>query len=199
VQSDRSWVSYVVATTALKRLHVGRSGVAESDHWVDARGSSRWKVSGGKSHKDQEQENHSEGCWICRSGAVEQRGDERRDRHGRDSSGDDSDARKAYGLRDYATLDLALGCAESHADADLLGALGDGVGDDTVNAERGKEKSQARESSDEVEQEASRGRGMIYQKLERFEVGGGLAWVDGAEGREYGRLKCLGRQGGSND
>ena len=62
----------------------------------------------------------------------------------------DADEGESGGLDDDAELDACAGCAERHADADLLGALRDGVGDDAVDAERGEDEAEGGEDRDEV-------------------------------------------------
>ena len=81
-------------------------------------------------------------------------------------------------MTDDPQLDGALGGAERHADSDLLGALGDGVGDDAVDSKRGEDETECGEDCDEVDEEAARARGVIDDVLDGLEVGGGLAWVE---------------------
>ena len=76
---------------------------------------------------------------------------------------------------------FACGCAERHADADLLGALGDGVGDDAIDAEGGKQSAEGGKCDDEEHEELARGIGVVDQHLDRLELCGGLFRVEIAQ------------------
>ena len=73
------------------------------------------------------------------------------------------------------------GCAEGHADADLLGVLGDGVGDDAVDAERGEQQAEGGEGGDQQHEEAARRVGVVHESLDGAELGGGLLWIEVAQ------------------
>ena len=79
-----------------------------------------------------------EGDGVGGRGVEEQRGDGSGDEQGGEGAGRDADEGQAEGFDEDAALDVGGGCAEGHADADLLRALGDGVGDDAVDAEGGE-------------------------------------------------------------
>ena len=65
-------------------------------------------------------------------------------------------------LDEDAALHLCRGCAEGHADADLLRALGDRVGDDAVNADGGEQQCRgAANAADEQHEELARRVGVI--------------------------------------
>src|SRR5581483_11954197 len=74
--------------------------------------------------------------------------------------------------------DVARGRAESHADADLVGAAGDGIGEDAVETDRGEQQSEERERAEESRALGGRRYLAVDDLLEGADVGQGLIGVD---------------------
>ena len=70
---------------------------------------------------------------------------------------DSADGDEARGLRDDEAEQSAAGCAEREADAHLLGALRDRVGEDAVDADGGEDDGERSEAGDEQHDEAALG------------------------------------------
>jgi len=90
---------------------------------------------------------------------------------GRGDSNGHAEQGHAQGCRDYDELDALAGCAEGHADTDLLGPAGDGIGDDSVDTEGGEQEAEDGE-------EAARRGGVVDDALHGFEFGERLAGID---------------------
>ncbi len=73
--------------------------------------------------------------------------------------------------------------AQGHADADLLGALVDGVGDDAVDAESREEQAEGSERGNQQHEEAAGRVGVVDQGLDGPELGRGLLWIQFRGGR----------------
>ena len=74
------------------------------------------------------------------------------------------------------------GCAKGHADADFLGALGDGIGDDGVDAERSENKGEEREATEQENDEAAGRSGFVHELLKSANVRGRKIGIEGLEG-----------------
>ena len=75
-------------------------------------------------------------------------------------------------------LHSSHGGAERHADADLLGLLGHGVRDNTVDSQGGEQDTESGEDGDQQDKEAARRDGMIDQRLQGPKLGGGLVRIE---------------------
>ena len=111
----------------------------------------------------------------------------------------DADEGEAEGFGEDAALDVCRGCAEGHADADLLRALGDGVGDDAIDAEGGEQSAEGGKCDDEEHEELARRIGVADQHLYRLELCGGLFGVEIAQCAEDRSGEGGGRQLCSDD
>src|SRR5262249_54563269 len=69
----------------------------------------------------------------------------------------DSERRKANTSHQDERENILRRCSESDADPDFLASLGDEIGDDTVDADSGEEKSQPCEATDESYRKTARG------------------------------------------
>ena len=173
--------------------------VAQRDHRVDAGGSAGGDVTGEKGDGEEDEDHCQEGYGVGWIGSEEEGGDQTGGCEGDYRAYGDADEGEQQRRLNDAELDLREGSAERHADSDLLGALGDGVGDDAVDSERGEDETECGEDSDEVDKEATRGGGVVDEELDGLEVGGGLAGVELAEGGKDCGLEGLGGEAGADD
>jgi len=89
--------------------------------------------------------------------------------------------------------------AQGHANADGLCLPGNGVRDDTVDAERCEKQAEGGEGGDQKHEEAARRNGAVNYGLDGPELGGGLARVQLAKGMKDAGGECGRRKAGAND
>ena len=117
-------------------------------------------------------------AWI----AKEHIGDEARAGEGDGDADRDSDSDEEKYLAHDEPADIGAFRAEGHADADFVGAAGDHVGHQTVDADAGEEDGEQAEEGGELRDEALPGDGAGDLLVERGDAGDGEVGVDGVDG-----------------
>src|ERR1700758_4480000 len=101
--------------------------VTQSDDGVDASGAARGEITRGDADQGQEKRYGEEGGGIGGADAVEKRAQEASKREGSDQAGAYAEEGDACAFADDAAKHVGGLSAESDADSDLTGALGDDV------------------------------------------------------------------------
>ena len=113
-------------------------------HGVDAGGAPRGEITCESGDGCQQNEHADESGWVSGGYAEEEAADGASESPGRSNSDEDADGGESERLKKDTGLKFLRGSAEGHADTDFLGALGDGIRDDGVDAERGKNEREER-------------------------------------------------------
>ncbi len=118
---------------------------------------------------------------------------------GDEGSYGEADGGEAEGFAEDAVLQGSGRGAESHADADFLFALADGVRDDGVDTEGGEDQGEGGEAGEQVDDEAPWGDGAIDQLFQAFKLLAGHFGVERKQGVADGGSKCGGVEAGAED
>ena len=123
--------------------------MAEGLHGLYAGGSGGGDPAGGQGDGEEEEAGGGEGDGVVGAEAVEHGFDEAAEGEGGgEAGGDADDGEPGAFAEDHGADSGALG-SEGEADADLVGALGDGVGHDAVDTDAGEREGEDAEADSE--------------------------------------------------
>ncbi len=167
------------------------SAHAESGHGIYAGGAAGGQVAGESGDGGEEEEHGREGGGVGGGDAEEESAESAGESPGGSDADEHADGGESERLEKNAGLQSLRGGAEGHTDADFLGPLGDGIRDDGVDTERGKNQREEREAAEEEYDKAAGRGGFVHELLESADVGGGEIGIEGLEGfakarREFG-------------
>jgi hypothetical protein len=114
--------------------------IAEGNHGIDAHGATRGDVAGEQGDNEKHSGNGGESERIAGADAVEEARHQPRQSKGRKQTDYDAYEREAGSMREDQTHDVTPLRAKRDANADLVGLLRDGVGEDAINSNRRQKK-----------------------------------------------------------
>src|ERR1700754_5001608 len=109
-----------------------RSVHTQGGDGVDVGGAAGGNPAGDERDDEEQRGDQGEGCDVPWPDAVEQAGGEARGGESEGNADEQCDDGETHSSADDHGLHLGGACAEGHADADLAGALADGVAHDAV-------------------------------------------------------------------
>src|ERR1700676_1350725 len=128
--------------------------VAKGDEGVGAKGAARGNVVREERDDAESDGNHEEGLRVARANAEEKMGKVAREGEGSGNAEGGAHEGEAGALAENEAKDVLVLRAEGDANADFVGALGDRVGHDAVDADDGESKCDGGESAERGEIEA---------------------------------------------
>ena len=129
--------------------------VAEGSHGVSRRRAPGGDQAGGKGGSDQSCGYEREDDWVTRRFVDPMRSEFAKSKAD-DQTEEQAAAYAACCGRENQPEYIGRSCAEGHANAEFVGARGDGVGDDAVEADDGERERKGGENSEQCGDEALR-------------------------------------------
>ncbi len=125
-----------------------RSELVQDFRRIDGGRTSRWEITGQQSDADEQDGDRNKGCEIKARGAVENARHGPIERRREDEADDDAADGKKQALAHDHLEDPVLLRSQGDADTNLLAALRDGVGEDSVDTDDGEHESDDGECAD---------------------------------------------------
>src|ERR1700742_4875104 len=122
---------------------------AQRCHRLNSGGSASWEVAAEQSNAQQKRSHRCVSDWVPGRSSEEQGGNQVGSPKGSKGTGGEAHDGKSQGLKQNRSLNTAAGRSEGHAHAYLLCPLCYGIGDNSVDAQRGKERAETSENSHE--------------------------------------------------
>src|SRR5712664_2200772 len=148
--------------------------VAEGYDGVDAGGTTGGDEASQQGDESEQGGDAGKGERVGGADAEEKAGQEARDRQGGGNSQCEAEQRQTSSVTQDEAEDIPALGAEGNADAEFLGALGDAVGDEAVDAHGGKQQSDAGKNSQKQHGEARAGKRIGEKLLHGGDRGHGL-------------------------
>jgi hypothetical protein len=138
--------------------------VAQGDDGVDAGGAAGGNEARQQSDGGEQAGDAGKGERVGDTDTKQHAGQEPRKGQGRKHAESDAEKRETSALGEYETQDVAALGAKRDANAEFLGALGDAIGDQAIDAHAGENQRDRRKNSKKKHGEARAGKG-IREKL----------------------------------
>src|SRR5882757_9033058 len=164
---------------------------AEDGEGIDASGAEGGDETGSEGDEDEEHGYGEEGCEVAGADSVDHAGDDAAEGDGGEESDADADEGGLHALKYDVASDVAQGCSEGDAQADLLHAASYGVGEHAVDADGAEEESEQTEDGEQLHVEAVLGEGFADIVFECKDVVYGDVFVDLVDGVGHGDGESL--------
>ena len=160
----------------------GSSFIAEGSQRIDLHCATCGEESGEGADGEDSNEHHGVVGYVVGLDAVEEVGEQRRNRKTQEESGDEAGKDPGESVGEDHAQNLSARRADSHADADFCRALCDRVREDTVDAAGGEDQRDHAKQRGEERGETALRMGAIDEELHGLDLGDGNVLVDGVDG-----------------